>query len=439
MASDLQEYLIAKNFNIVFEAIIDELVGDRREELPDGLKEQEDGKRVDHLYSYKGLTTTGTDDTSIYYIGDSKYYQLKNEVSKESVYKQYTYARNVIQWNLNIFLNPDQTNAKWRQHTPMYRDEVTEGYNIVPNFFISARMDEDLSYADNIYKVDKEETSFMSKHFENRLFDRDTLLIYHYDVNFLYVVSLYAQDNDSAKHEWKDKVRKLFREEIQKMLESRFDFYAMTAHPGVDARQYIQEHFQNVLGKMYKPYPNPNYFSLALDSQDKYAAENQELLKELRKHFFVEKMAIGADPTEPLTTRMKSEGHLYSYDHSIDKAEKCVLTGYIPKNESEFDNFNLHKGKRFDMRYIPSINLMSVKYFMPMVDGFVDGYYKVQSISFKNVKEEDKNGNIKESMFLHLSLGDFTQLGDNKVFFYKVKMTAGQLHSISKIESDYSL
>lgn len=332
VASELQEYLIAKNFNIVFESIIDELVGDKKAELPDGLKDQNDGKRVDHLYSYKGLTTVGTDDKSIYYIGDSKYYHLKNDISDESVYKQYTYARNVIQWNMDIFLNPDEKNEKWRNRTQKYRDDVTEGYNIVPNFFISARMDEGLSYADRIYNVDKEKQSFVQRHFENRLFDRDTLLIYHYDVNFLYVVSLYAQDNDSAKRLWKDKVRKMFREEIQKMLEASFSFYAMTAHPGVDAKEYIEKNFQSVLGKMYKPYQNPDYFSLALDNGDKYKAENEELLVELRKHFYVEEIKIGIDP-EPKLVNAIEAGKAYEAEHTN---EEWLTEYHVERYQDEF-------------------------------------------------------------------------------------------------------
>lgn len=103
VASDLQEYLIAKNFNIVFEAIIDELIGDKRSDLPSGLKDQKDGKRVDHLYRDKSLTTaTDSNAKSVFYIGDSKYYELKNEIGEESVYKQYTYARNVIPHRLKI-------------------------------------------------------------------------------------------------------------------------------------------------------------------------------------------------------------------------------------------------------------------------------------------------------------------------------------------------
>ena len=296
ITSELQEYLVAKNFNIVFEAIIDELVGDK--EMPEGLKDQPDGKIVDHLYSYKSLTTTGDENKDVFYIGDSKYYKLGNEIGSESVYKQFTYARNVIQWNMNLFLDGKDNN--WSKRVSKYRDEVTEGYNIVPNFFISARMDKELSYDDKIYETQKDNKFFIQRHFENRLFDRDTLLIYHYDVNFLYVVSLYAQNDDGAKQQWKDKVRALFRKEIQQKLQGDFKFYAMTAHPNVDATQYIEENFKEVLGKLYQPFPNKEFFSLALDSNEKYKLENDQLLEELRKHFYVEECRIGTDPTEIL-------------------------------------------------------------------------------------------------------------------------------------------
>lgn len=56
------------------------------------------------MYQYKELTNNEKDDT-IYYIGDSKYYKRGNSLGKESVYKQFTYARNVIQWNIDLFNN----------------------------------------------------------------------------------------------------------------------------------------------------------------------------------------------------------------------------------------------------------------------------------------------------------------------------------------------
>ena len=296
IVAEQREYLLVKNFNIVFEAIIDELIGDK--EPPRGLKDQDDGKRVDHIYSYRNLTNN-EDDKPIYYIGDSKYYKIGNKISDESVYKQFTYARNVIQWNLNLFLDNSEENAALRKEHPIYRDELTEGYNIVPNFFISAKMDEKLSYADNVSTTNLENNTFLSRHFENRLFDRDTLLVYHYDVNFLYVVSLYARENAHQKAQWKQKVRELFREKIQEALEENYKFYAMTPKPGVNHEKYLRENFQELLGKVYRPFDDTNYLSLALDKQKE--SENKDLLDKLQKDYYVVECPLGKNPTSVLS------------------------------------------------------------------------------------------------------------------------------------------
>ncbi|WP_449017947.1 restriction endonuclease [Prevotella sp.] len=296
IVAEQREYLLVKNFNIVFEAIIDELIGDK--DVPRGLKDQVDGKRVDHIYSYRNLTNN-EEDKPIYYIGDSKYYKLGNKVSSESVYKQFTYARNVIQWNLNLFLDESKENVELQKRHPKYRDELTEGYNIVPNFFISAKMDEKLSYADNVSTTNRENNTFLSRHFENRLFDRDTLLVYHYDVNFLYVISLYARENKYQKAQWKANVRKLFREKIQAALEEKYKFYAMTPKPGLNYEKYLRENFQELLGKVYRPFDDTNYLSLALDKQKE--SENKDLLDKLQKDYYVVECPLGKNPTSVLS------------------------------------------------------------------------------------------------------------------------------------------
>ena len=123
---------MVKSFHIVFEAIIDELIaGDQK--LPKELIDQEDGKVVDHMYQYRELVNDESDE-EIYYIGDSKYYKRGRNLSKESIYKQFTYARNVVQWNIDLFNDGSETGQ--RGHIKL-RDEVTEGYNVIPNFFIS--------------------------------------------------------------------------------------------------------------------------------------------------------------------------------------------------------------------------------------------------------------------------------------------------------------
>ena len=289
VSTEQREYLLVKNFNIVFEAIIDELIGDK--EPPRGLKDQDDGKRVDHIYSYRNLTNN-EEDKPIYYIGDSKYYKIGNPISEESVYKQFTYARNVIQWNLNLFLDERDEDAALRKKHPIYRDELTEGYNIIPNFFISAKMDEKLSYADNVSATDRKQNVFLSRHFKNRLFDRDTLLVYHYDVNFLYVVSLYARENAHQKAQWKQKVRELFREKIQEALKEKYAFYAMTPKPGVNHEEYLRRNFQELLGKVFRPFDDTQYLSLALDSKE----DNTALLAKLQQNYYVVACPLGTNP-----------------------------------------------------------------------------------------------------------------------------------------------
>ena len=417
IVAEQREYLLVKNFNIVFEAIIDELIGDK--EPPRGLKEQDDGKRVDHIYSYRNLTNN-EEDKPIYYIGDSKYYKIGNQVSAESVYKQFTYARNVIQWNLNLFLDESKENKELQKTHPKYRDDRTEGYNVVPNFFISAKMDEKLSYADNISASDRKENTFLSRHFTNRLFDRDTLLVYHYDVNFLYVVSLYARENKFQKAQWKEKVRELFREKIQAALTEKYAFYAMRAKPGVDDKEYLETHFQQLLGKVYMPFQQyDDIYSLALDNDEKCQQENKLLLEQLEAYFFVEPCPLGHDPQEVLPKTDDAISRLLP----ANVTEKNVLTCLVRKGDSNYKVFENHAGKTYIMERVPNINLLGITYLLPMVGGCIDGYYDVNRMSI----------DVKDGVpVLRLRLGDYHALGSSRVQIYRTKMQPGELISLEQ-------
>ena len=306
---------MVKSFEIVFEDIIDELIGSKNNELPTELKDQADGKQVDHIYRYKALTETSTDN--IYYIGDSKYYKRNTRIGKEALYKQFTYARNVVQWNLNLFLDDNrraEQKVELQAGTGMLRDETTEGYNIIPNFFISAQQ-RDLEMHSDITWVDRENKDFTSRQFRNRLFDRDTLLVCHYDVNFLYVVALYGRKNEGMKAAWREKVRAQFRKEIQSMLDSHFQFHIMTPRKYVNGEEVLRQNFKQVLGKVFKPYPNAVneqcFYSLALekpetikDEKQRAATieENKNIKQLLGEHFEILECKIGEDRRNELKT-----------------------------------------------------------------------------------------------------------------------------------------
>lgn len=352
-----KEYLLVKSFHIVFEAIIDALVGDNP--LPDGMdKKQEDGKIVDHLFTAKSLINDESSNT--YYIGDSKYYKMGNELGKESIYKQYTYARNVIQWNLDIF-----NSGRKPESGIKLRDDETEGYNIIPNFFISATMDEKFRYTiDGIKETDRKNNRYMSKQFQNRLFDRDTLLLFHYDVNFLFVVALYGRNGQGEKKVWRDKVRKMFRKEIQQMLNSKFDFYAVTAKEGVSGVEYIQDHFQQLLGKIFTPYDDrgtQRYYSLALDNGEQFAGENATILSQLKDSFYVVPCKLGDDPktllpeVAPLAEGIQVPSSFLTMHYLERYLDKTVLVGcyhdeahlnwILGKNDKGTLIYNIRVGK----------------------------------------------------------------------------------------------
>lgn len=410
-----KEYLLVKSFHIVFEAIVDALIGDNP--LPDGMqKRQDDGKIVDHLFTAKSLIESETRNT--YYIGDSKYYKMGNNLGAESIYKQYTYARNVIQWNLNIF-----NDGKVPTSGVKLRDDETEGYNIIPNFFISATLDEKFRYSvDGIKETGRKNNRYMSKQFKNRLFDRDTLLLFHYDVNFLFVLSLYAKNNKGEQRDWKEKIRKKFRVEIQNWLQQDFDFYAMRPLPTVDVKEYVETHFRQVLGKVYSPFNEENIFSLALDKKEQ--DDNEQLLNELRKSFVVKECRLGTNPHDVLPANDNA-----AIVASGSSEEKNILTCLVRKTDDVFKVFADHKGKSYIMERIPSINLMDIKYLLPMVGGMIDGYYEVQRIGFT-----EKNGKPA----LRIRIGEYYSLGDNWVQIYGTKMQPGELISLKYTMNMYT-
>lgn len=312
--SNVKDYLLVHDFHEVFEDMVDELIGDPLDEDLEKLKSQEDGKQLDHLYRYYGLTHHENKDEKVYYIGDSKYYPRgTSNMGIKPVGKQYTYARNLIQYNLNLFL--DEQNGKGHgKFFQKYRDMETEGYDVVPNFFISARIDnlDNSGYShDTITPRDTAEGKmfYMSRHFDNRLFDRDTILIAHYDVNFLYVIALYSRDNINEKQTWKNVVREQFRQRIRKGLNDSYSFYAMTPREGINSEEFFKENFQQLLGKVYSPYNiegSQTYYSLALDNNPRCNDENDLVLALIRTGFYCEKCAIGEDPRKVLPKVVQS-------------------------------------------------------------------------------------------------------------------------------------
>ena len=180
-------------------------------------------------------------------------------------------------------------------NVPKLRDDLTEGYNIIPNFFISAKMAENLSFSDQVSSTDREHKCFNTQHFNNRLFDRDTLLVFHYDVNFLYVVSLYARHNEHQKFSWKNRVRKMFRDEIQKMLDERYEFYRLKPKEGTQVEEFVSRHFRMLIGKIFSPTKDNDYLILALEKNNSDEKLKEEIIEAAKEKFHLEEFALASN------------------------------------------------------------------------------------------------------------------------------------------------
>lgn len=245
-----EEALLARSFNRVFEDMVDSLIGD---DIFADLKENEDGKEIDHIY--KDLSILG--DGQIYYIGDSKYYFYGADIDAKSIYKQFTYAKNIIQLNINIFNKPvgkRKENELSIIKNVRYRDSLTEGYNPTPNFFVRGYIKpEDLTDGHACYNEERlcpnNQVIPSNTHFENRPFDRDTLVLKSYNINFLFVLASYVRssDNESVK----TRIHNRFRSDLLSVFNTKFDFFKVTPSPGTSVDEFVEANFEKYTGKMY--------------------------------------------------------------------------------------------------------------------------------------------------------------------------------------------
>jgi hypothetical protein len=238
----MREVVLVRDFNIVFEDMVDALLTDSTQPLPKALKEHKDGKILDHIYEYNSLLSP---EDSIYHIGDSKYYSDTSALSKESVYKQFTYARNVIQLNIDLL-----NEGKLAQ--PLhYRDPLTEGYNVTPNFFISALVNDSLDFSKANLRP-RPDSLQTNTHFADRLFDRDTLVLQAYNINFLYVLASYVTQNRQETVRFRQSTKQQFRQRLLDHLKSRYVFLKLTP-TNQSLEDFVTQHFRLLNGRMYRP------------------------------------------------------------------------------------------------------------------------------------------------------------------------------------------
>lgn len=321
-ASDYSsEYLLTSKYNNVFEAMIDKLVSDDLPHEMQYLKSQRDNKEVDHLYKNRQLIFAD-EEQKIWFIGDSKYYSEGKKIEGSSIYKQFTYAKNIIQYNIGELLDNGKSFKGLR-----YRDELTEGYSVSPNFFIRGYLpnsdcDKESPQfrepyfrndtSEELIKNEEDSNSYQliddegnpigsnkrqslwdlrNRHFENRLFDRDTLLLQVYNVNFLYVLKAYTSKRSSLREEFKRDAREKFRKNFLTLLNKKYYFWAIylpdwqKTDYAERLQDFVDRHFRALVGRVFQPAETPHCLILALerDVVDKSKEGDKDDYRAIRK------------------------------------------------------------------------------------------------------------------------------------------------------------
>ena len=271
-----EEYVLIKDFNRVFEEMIDKLIGDPAVGEIRKMKSQPDNKQLDHIYRDEGVFQK----EDIYFIADSKYYTERSNIDSYSSYKQFTYARNVLSLNLDIFRS-DTSVDKLR-----YQDEMTDGYHPTPNFFISAYFDDKMKTTDDGLVQESERFVKKSSHWRNRLFDRDSLFTLSYRINFMFVLKSFLKRKGAQNSTFKKETRERFRQEFIKYLEESYDFFILV--PKVGFKSAIESQFKLLIGISYCPTNKKEELIIALEKKIEHRGKTvSEVICELEKNWNV--------------------------------------------------------------------------------------------------------------------------------------------------------
>ncbi len=201
----------------------------------------------------------------------------------------------------------------------------------------------------------------------------------------------------------------------------------MLARPGVNAEMYIKEHFQDVLGKIYTPYSNKNIFSLALENDDKYEKDNEKLVQELSKYFYIEKCGIGENPENKINNLISNGNATTTITRN--GVLMVMMENYVTKSANFLSNGKLAIGMKWTKDSMEIVeNLKSIGYVLFhyrsednkhlfAVNGFCRmlNSNEIKDDRYKNVKDKemyvavDLNTLELDSNHLHVKQKDKTK------------------------------
>jgi len=118
-----------------------------------------------------------------------------------------------------------------------------------------------------------------SFHFSERLFDRDTLFVHEYKINFLFVLHSYCAKSISNLLSFRNETKVFFRDRLKSYFKndqmSGFEFKIKRFNNSQDLENYMKANFRVLIGKVI----SINDTTLLLAKNIKYSSNNIEFEK----------------------------------------------------------------------------------------------------------------------------------------------------------------
>ena len=162
-----------------------------------------------------------------------------------------------------------------------------------------------------------------------------------------------------------------------------------------------------------------------------FEPEGQELYNHL-KSTLVEKRNVYAHVKDAVPQR----GLHYEKG---DANEDIVYVGTVKANNTWINDFKNHRANIYytgGTEDLSGLDIQSVRYFMPLVNGYIDGIYKVSAINVARKSQmQAQNDNPDDGVRLFMMLDEYIPFGEPVNVFKRI--TNGKFYSMREVKDKY--
>ena len=87
----------------------------------------------------------------------------------------------------------------------------------------------------------------------------------------------------------------MFRDEIQKMLDERYEFYRLMPKEGTQVEEFISRNFRKLIGKIFSPTKDNDYLILALEKNNSDEKQKEEIIEAAKEKFYLDEFALASN------------------------------------------------------------------------------------------------------------------------------------------------